>query len=202
MSNARKPSASYPSIDGALKEFGARVDHLRQDLYYCDVLALNSSTRRDLLSSVRAGTYVWLASAFESLLRDLLSALVGYLNSANLTVSEARLSLLALLNASRLESLQEIRGLRMWQSRADLFLNIDGISTCSFRPEVTPLDGRTIRSEHPKNYLAYLWVFRVILFQVRCTRSFSRTWLIRETISRTAMKRSVQLLEEKHLLTC
>jgi hypothetical protein len=144
---------SYPLIDHALQKFGQRADHLRQDLYYCDVLALQSSTRREVLSNVRAGVYVWLSSALECLLREVLASLVTYLNSANLTVSETRLSLFALLNASRLDSLQDIRGLRMWQTRADLFINVDGISACSFAPEVTPLDGRTIRLEH----LQTLW---------------------------------------------
>jgi MAE_28990/MAE_18760-like HEPN len=138
---------SYASIDRALNHFGERVDRLRQDLYYCDAARL-SPIRRDLLLNIQAGTYVWLAAALESAVRDVLGAVLDHVNSAGISLAELRLSLFALIESPQFDSLQQVRGLRMWQSRAQVFKSVNSTSTCSLRPDALPLDGRTIKTQH------------------------------------------------------
>jgi RiboL-PSP-HEPN len=140
------PSRAHPLLDRALQQFSERVDRLRQDLYYCDIAALSPS-RRELRTNVLAGSYVWLAAALEATMQGVLVGVLTEVNSATLSLQELRLSLFALAHAPQFDSLQELRGLRMWRSRAALFSEIQSNAACSLSLDKLPLDGRTIRSE-------------------------------------------------------
>ena len=63
-------------------------------------------------------------------------------------MSELRASLFAMLQSASLDSLQQVRGLKMWAKRSELFLLIDDPSPCVFNLTILPLDGRTIRIGH------------------------------------------------------
>jgi hypothetical protein len=147
MTLATKASTFSP-VDQAVDRFSERVDRLRQDIYYCDVDALSRRARRDVIFSIRASAYVWLAAALEAAVRDLLTAVLDHINAANITINDLRLSLFALVHASELDSLQQVRGLKMWQYRASLFGRTQGTSTCNLRLDALPLDGRTIKADH------------------------------------------------------
>jgi hypothetical protein len=141
-------TGTFPRADQAILRFSERVDSMRQDIYYCDVAALSTRARKDVIFNVRAAAYVWLAAALESAVKDLLAAVLDHINAANVAVQELRLSLFALVNASELDSLQQVRGLKMWQHRASLFGKTQDVSVCNLRLNALPLDGRTIRIEH------------------------------------------------------
>jgi len=140
-------SRTYPYLDRALQQFSERVDRLRQDLYYCDIVGM-SPTRRDLRINVQAASYVWLAAALEAAVHEILVGIITEVNSSGIKFQDLRLSLFALVHAPRLDSLQQLRGLRMWQSRASLFSEIQSGIVCSLNLDELPLDGRTIRSAH------------------------------------------------------
>ena len=138
---------AYPLLDESLRQFGERLDHIRQDLYYCDV-AVPLVRHRELRVTIQASAYVWLAAAVEALMEGVLAALLDEINLANVRLDNLRLSLFALLQAPQFDSLREVRGIKMWQARAAIFEEMSGTSSCALPADVLPLDGRTIRAYH------------------------------------------------------
>lgn len=138
---------TYPSLDKALQQLSERFDRLRQDLYYCDIAGL-SPARRDLRMNVQAASYVWLAAALEAAVHDILVGIINEVNSVGIKLQDLRLSLFALVHAPKLDSLQQLRGMKMWQSRASLFSDVQSEVVCSLNLEELPIDGRTIRTSH------------------------------------------------------
>lgn len=97
---------------------------------------------------VHASSSVHLAAALERVTTDLVGGLLQEINARVSSLRELRLSLLALANAPKLDSLQEVRGLKMWNQRSDVFSSAGATSPCVLSDAILPLDGRTIRPEH------------------------------------------------------
>jgi len=140
-------SPSYPHLDQAVLEFSARLDAVRQDLYYCDV-NFTKGTQRELGRNVRAAAYVYVGAAIERVTSDLLAAALAEISAATVEIRKVRLSLVALIQAPLLDSLQDIRGLKMWLKRVEILATTDDQSSCTFDALCLPLDGRTIRPQH------------------------------------------------------
>ena len=140
--------ATYPALDVALTQASARLDGARQNLYYCDVVALGKGTSRQLRHDIQAATYVYVAAACEAYLNQVLAATVIEINAANVQLQDLRLSLFAVTHGSYLSSLQDIRGLKMWARRADLFKDLGSQVSAHLDVAHLPLDGGTIRPTH------------------------------------------------------
>jgi hypothetical protein len=137
----------YPALDSALSRSGAQMDRLRQSLYYCDVNFSQKATRQ-LRMDVHATSYVLGAAAVEAYIGAMLGAVVDEVNSQNLSICDLRLSLFAIVHGPHLDSLQDIRGLKMWNRRVGIFEGMGSTGTCQIDPTHLPLDGRTIRPVH------------------------------------------------------
>ncbi len=134
-------------LDRPVATYSQSADRVRQDLYYCDVNFARRSTR-ELRAALHAASYVYLAAALERAVTDLVAGLVTEINGAVASVSDLRLSLIALVVAPQLDSLQEVRGLKMWNQRSAVFKAVDAGAPCVLSDAVLPLDGRTIRADH------------------------------------------------------
>jgi hypothetical protein len=137
----------FPGIDDAVLAFSSQVDAIRQDLYYCDVNFAKGRIR-EIGRSVRASSYVYLAAALERVINEVLTATLIEVSSSTVELRKLRLSLFALIQAPHLDSLQDIRGLKMWLKRSEVFAGIDDQTLCVLDSSCLPLDGRTIRPEH------------------------------------------------------
>jgi hypothetical protein len=56
--------------------------------------------------------------------------------------------LAAVASAERFQSLQDLRGLKMWERRYEVVATALDAKVATLRPENGPLDGRTIRPSH------------------------------------------------------
>lgn len=141
------PGAIFPAVDAAVVEFGDSLNEVKQNLYYCDV-TFRQSRLKEVRSSIHASSYVYAAAAVEKCINATLAAVIDEINSASLNHCDLRLSLFAMIEANRLESLQHVRGLKMWKRRREVFSTLHDSSVCGLSIEQLPLDGRTIRLDH------------------------------------------------------
>jgi hypothetical protein len=137
----------YPAVDTALEQFGARLDRVRQDLYYCDVNFLNKRTR-SLRRNIHAAGYVYASAALEAFVRETLTAILEEVNTSVQCLADLRLSLFALSKSTHLDALQDLRGLKMWRRRALVFEETMSTGSCDIELDRLPLDGRTLRPQH------------------------------------------------------
>ncbi len=135
------------ALDRPVGAYSESAHRVRQDLYYCDVNFARRSTR-ELRAALHAASYVYLAAALERVVTDLVAGLVTEINAAVHSVRDVRLSLVALVVAPQLDSLKEVRGLKMWNQRSAVFQAVDARGPCVLSDAVLPLDGRTIRADH------------------------------------------------------
>jgi hypothetical protein len=136
-------------FDVPLADFGARVDELRQHLYYADPLALTTAPmRRDSLAQMRAACYVWVASALERFIHSFIDEMIGEINSAAIRARDLRLSLFAIACGNELDRLRDIGGLKMWDDRAVLFDTTAEPTPALLNVHQKPMDGRTIEPRH------------------------------------------------------
>jgi hypothetical protein len=91
---------------------------------------------------------VYAAAAVEHVVAEMLTATLGEITSAAVELRKIRLSLFALAKAPHFDSLQEVRGLKMWVKRSQVFGDIDSQLMCAFDASNLPLDKRTIRPDH------------------------------------------------------
>jgi RiboL-PSP-HEPN len=144
---AQSTAGPYPRVDQAVLEFSARLDSIRQDLYYCDV-NFAKGRAREVGRNVRAAAYVYAAAAVEHVVMELLAATLAEITAACVELRNVRLSLFVLARASHFDSLQQLRGLKMWTKRSEVFGDIDSQSLCVLDVSNLPIDGRTVRPEH------------------------------------------------------
>lgn len=140
--------ATYPALDTALTRASARLDRARQNLYYCDVTFLAKEAQRRLRHDIQAASYVYVAAALEAYVADALAASVTEINAGAVKLKNLRLSLFAVAQGSSLCSLQDIRGLKMWARRADVFSDVDSQSPALLDTAHLPIDGGTVRPLH------------------------------------------------------
>lgn len=138
---------TFASLDRTVSDFSERSDRVRQDLYYCDVSFADRASR-PTRQAVHSGSYVLLAAALEATVKGLLTATLDEINAQALPRSQLRLTLFALEQNSILDSLQDVRGMKMWAKRADLFSALDNAEVCDLPVASLPMDGRTVRPNH------------------------------------------------------
>jgi hypothetical protein len=138
---------TFLGVDSAVVEFGDSLNEVRQNLYYCDANFRNVRLR-DVRSNIHAASYVYVAAAVEKCINSILSAMIDEINATSIHYCDLRVSLFAMVEANRLESLQQIRGLKMWKRRREIFSYLHESSPCQMSIEYIPLDGRTIRLDH------------------------------------------------------
>lgn len=142
-----KIAIRYPGLDNALLSFGASVDEVRQQLYYCDVNFLRKETRF-LKQSIRASVYVYLAVALEAQVYSTTESLSAEVSAAALNLADLRFSLFAISSSPEFNALSEVRGLKNWSRRCQVLEAIDSGDRVQLDGMHLPLDGRTIRPEH------------------------------------------------------
>jgi len=116
-------------------------------LHYCDVAFKQKGTLQ-LRLDVRAATYVYVAAAVEAYITTSLAALVTEINLRAVPYQHLRLSLFAIAHAPHLSALQDVRGLKMWTRRCDIFSDVDSTAIATLDSAHLPLDGGTIRPSH------------------------------------------------------
>jgi hypothetical protein len=136
-------------IADALSRFAMRTADVRRRCASRDIAALaKDPIRRELAAVDRSAGYVWLAAALERYVNEFCAALIQELNALAIPRKKLKLSLFALLDAPTFDSLQQLRGQRMWNTRAGLMIRINDIDAASFGLEQMPLDGGTIEPRH------------------------------------------------------
>lgn len=140
-------TGTFASVDAAVLEFGDSLNEVRQNLYYCDT-SYRQTRLRDVRVSIQAASYIYVAAAVEKCVNSMLTAIVDEINAASLDHCDLRASLFAMIESGRLESLQQLRGLKMWKRRREVFSFLNERSPCQMSIENLPLDGRTIRPDH------------------------------------------------------
>lgn len=140
-------TASFPSLDSPVSDFSETLSKVRQDLYYCDSNFKQPRTK-DLRANIHAASYVYVAAAMEKCVGSILVAVIGEISSASISLNDLKVSLFALVESSNFESLQQVRGLKMWKKREEIFSRLHQVSACSLSDAYIPLDGRTIRGDH------------------------------------------------------
>lgn len=140
-------TSAYPGLDSALLQFGARLDQVRQELYYCDV-NFTKKESRFLRQSIRANGYVHLAAALEQLVNLTAETVILEINRVGISLVDLRLSLFSISSGGHFESLGDVRGLKNWLRRCEILQNLHSTDVVQLEPAHVPLDGRTIRPEH------------------------------------------------------
>jgi hypothetical protein len=136
-------------IAGALSRFAARTADLRRRCASGDVAGLTKDPiKRELAAADRSAGYVWLAAALERYINEFCASLLQELNSLAIPRKKLKLSLFALLDSPTFDSLQQIRGQRMWNTRAELMAKVDDVGAATFSLDQMPLDGGTIEARH------------------------------------------------------
>ncbi|MFE0272002.1 MAE_28990/MAE_18760 family HEPN-like nuclease [Streptomyces sp. NPDC058992] len=139
--------STFAGVDAAVVEFADSLNEVRQNLYYCDA-NFRQARLKDVRSNIHAASYVYVAAAVEKFINSALSAVIDEINSASIHYCDLRISLFAMIESNRLESLQQVRGLKMWKRRREVFSSLHEPSACQMSIEDLPLDGRTIRLDH------------------------------------------------------
>lgn len=125
------------------------VDRISRDILEADVKEIHPSIIvRERAAKVKAWAYVWLAAAVEQYVRGILQFLLDEITGHSPQRDQLRLSLFAIHCGDLLNSLQDVRGLTMWEKRVKLLNLIADSQPATFDSAVLPLDGRTIRPEH------------------------------------------------------
>lgn len=144
--------SAYPFLDAALEELGAASTRSRQALYYCDVDFMRAS-RRTLRQDLKASVYVLISAAIERFVLELINGVIEEINGRQVKYRELAYSLMAICSGGQFSSLQDVRGLKMWERRVEAIVLADSGDDAQLSTEHVPLDGRTIRPVH----LATIW---------------------------------------------
>ena len=91
---------------------------------------------------------MYVAAAVEAYITDSLAALVAEINACSVLHQHLRLSLFAIAQGSHLSALQDVRGLKMWTRRCDIFTDVNTTTIAKLDSAHLPLDGGTIRPSH------------------------------------------------------
>ena len=139
---------THPGLNVALTRFADSTDRVRRDLTRADVLEIAGATRRDEAAVLISTSYVFLAAGLELLVKDCLEATAVEISSRGTKFSELRTSALCLFAGPALDSLQDVRGLKMWSQRSSIFSAAVDASALPSTALQLPLDGRTLRRAH------------------------------------------------------
>jgi hypothetical protein len=134
-------------FDGLLGQLGARLDEVRQQLYFTEARA--QRTEGVLVARYsRAMAYVAVAASLEAFVSELLRALYDEINNAGLPAAQLRLGIVSLEQAPRFDAIASSRKQRIWDERAALLQRADSGDPITLNTAMTPLDGRTIKASH------------------------------------------------------
>lgn len=136
-------------LDNALVSASTELDRVRNDLEFVrSAVVHRASIDRDRNASIVSGCYVWTAAAIEKFIKSTIEGLLTEINNSGVTYNRLKSCLFSLACAPDFYSLQDIRGLRMWRRRVDIFGKLDLTSNVAFNLAELPLDGATIRPDH------------------------------------------------------
>lgn len=139
--------SAYPLLDAALEQLGDSTSRSKQTLYYCDVDFMRAS-RRTLRQDMKASVYVLLGAAIERFVVQLINGVIEEINAQQVTYRDLSYCLMAISSGGPLSSLQDVRGLKMWDRRVEAISLADSTRNAELSTEHVPLDGRTIRPAH------------------------------------------------------
>lgn len=139
---------SFSSLDDALKRFDAAAAAINRQLQELSRAPSVSATMRDVEAAAKSAIFVWLAGALETYLNELLRATLGEVELACRTAKDLHYRMFSIVCAGELQSLQELRGLKMWTRRVELLERLDSSVAVSFGSKLLPLDGSTLRPDH------------------------------------------------------
>ncbi|MEE3848969.1 HEPN domain-containing protein [Gordonia sp. LSe1-13] len=137
----------FLDLDEALSLAGNRVDRVRQSLYYCDV-EFSRKSRHLMRQDVHSSAYVLVAAAVEKFVNDVVEATITEINSRGLGCRDAIYSLFSITMGNEFLSLQDVRGLKMWEKRVEVLAAAESAAPLRLSSANIPLDGRTIRPAH------------------------------------------------------
>lgn len=125
------------------------LGRLRGEVTRADVHTLSQGhAAREGAASVRAATYVWLASLLERVVRDVLQATLREINSKLVPSYKLKACLFALLCEGQFQSIVYSARSKSWTAKISLLSRQLELGPVVFSEDVLPLDGRTIRGEH------------------------------------------------------
>lgn len=128
---------------------GRELTRMRADVSRADVHTLSSAAGlRDAAATVRASTYVWLASTLERVVRDALKSTFREVSSKLLPAHQLRASLFSLLCDADFESVSKSARSKAWGTKIALLSRLLDSGPATLSEDVLPLDGRTIRGDH------------------------------------------------------
>jgi hypothetical protein len=138
-----------PALESSYNVAAESMDNVRRDLSRADVLGLKThQDDMDHSGRIRAWCYVWMAAILEAYVGGILAAVIGEINSKRVPCDRLRVSLLSLLCSSDLDSLQQVRGLKMWDRRVETMNRVRSSTHIPLDANVLPLDGLTLRRAH------------------------------------------------------
>lgn len=133
----------------ALDDLAQRCDILRRQASSADAQSLNQSQLvREAAATTKAGVYVWLAAALEEFVRQELSLLMAEVASVNPAYVDLKPSVLAVVLKPAIDSLMDMRGLKLWNRSAELLKRTTDGAVAPVAGAAHPLDGRTLKERH------------------------------------------------------
>ena len=92
--------------------------------------------------------YVLVGAAIERFVISVVNGIIEEINAQQVKYSDLAFRLIAICSGGLLTSLQDVRGLKMWDRRVEALSVVDSSETAQLSTEHVPLDGRTIRPAH------------------------------------------------------
>lgn len=127
----------------------SEIDKIRNDLFLADVESINSSLQlRDRSARTISASYVWLCAILEQYVKTSLKILIDEINNSGITYGNLKPCLLSIACHSEFSSLQDVRGMKMWNKRADLLKLLSANTPIVLNGGELPLDGKTIQPTH------------------------------------------------------
>jgi hypothetical protein len=137
------------TLSSNLASTASEIDKIRNDLFLADVESINSSLAlRDRSARTISASYVWLCAILEQYVKTSLRILIDEINSSRTTYGDLKPCLLSIACNPEFTSLQDVRGMKMWNKRVDLLALLNANTPITLSGEEIPLDGKTIQPTH------------------------------------------------------
>jgi RiboL-PSP-HEPN len=136
-------------LNSCLSRVSADFDRIRATLYDASTARISStSVTRERGALATSMAYIWMCASLEAYMKDFLSTLIKEINASGVTYSELSPCLYSIAFAEDLQSLRDLKNLKMWSKRSNMFVSLHNNSTVTLSEKDIPLDGKSIRPEH------------------------------------------------------
>lgn len=149
---------AFVGLDRALKDFSSAIAGVERQLADLKSRSGTPPSSRALEAAAKSALYIWLAAALETFTSALLRAVLQEIENSGCRLDLLHYRLFSIACAAELQSLQDIRGLKMWARRAEILERVGDPAPVTFGNQLLPLDGTTIRPHHLET------IFRVFGF--------------------------------------